>query len=290
MHIYYNQDMPNKRLFLFAGYNKSGLIDDALVYYLKHLSSFGDIILVMDSDCPSSELKKAQKYCVYTSAIRHGEYDFGSYKRAFNWATKNLNISDYDLLYLVNDSVYGPLYDMGPYFKQMESGECDAFGIVKNPHRHHPHIQSWFVGLRKNIFFTTWFDTFMRDITKLESKGAITRKYEHGLSKLISNHGHKWRCLYTVAGRGVYNHIKRLYKSGMPFMKKVAFTRTHGALGRQILYVLNHTSTPARDAIYKSATDAHGTAHINWLLTRNPIRVMTRRIHHALYKLFNEGI
>lgn len=282
--------MSSKRLFLFAGYNKSGKIDDALVYYLKHLSAFGDIVLAMDSDCPSSELKKVQKHCVYTCAVRHGEYDFGSYKRAFNWATKNLNISDYDLLYLVNDSVYGPLYDMGPYFKQMESGKCDAFGIVKNPHRHHPHIQSWFIGLRKNIFFTTWFDTFMNDITKLESKGAITRKYEHGLSKLISNHGHKWCCLYTVAGRGVYNHIKKLYKSGMPFMKKVAFTRTHGALGRQILYVLNHISPPARDAIYKSATDTHGAAHINWLLTRNPIRVMTRRIHHALHKLLNEGI
>lgn len=282
--------MSNKRLFLFAGYNKSGLIDNALTYYIKKLSEFGDIVLYMDSDCPSSELAKIQKYCTHTHATRHGEYDFGSYKRAYNWAKKNLNISDYDFVYLVNDSVYGPLYDLKPYFKQMESCKCDAFGIVKNPHHEHPHIQSWFVGLRKNIFFTTWFDTFMNDITKLSSKGEITHKYEHGLSKLISAHNHKWCCLYTARGRGVYNHVKKLYKSGVPFIKRVAFSRNHGALGRQILYVLNHISSPARDAIYDSAASTHGAKYINWLLTKNPIRITARKIHHALYKILNGGI
>ncbi len=288
--MYYNQGMSNKRLFLFAGYNKSGLIDDALVYYLKHLSVFGDIVLVMDSDCSDSELKKVQKHCVHTSATRHGEYDFGSYKRAYIWAKKNLNISDYDFLYLVNDSVYGPLYDLTPYFQKMESCDCEAFGMVKNPHCEHPHIQSWFVGLRKNVFFSTWFDTFMNDITKLESKGAITRQYEQGLSKLISNHGHKWCCLYTVPNRGIYNKIKKLFLHRMPFMKKVAFTRTHGALGRQILYVLNHISTLAHTAIYNSATATYGHKYVNWLLTKNSIKIIIRRIHHTLYKLFIEGI
>ena len=282
--------MSNKRLFLFAGYNKSGLVDDALVYYINALSKFGDIVLVMDSDCNDLELKKVQKYCVYASATRHGEYDFGSYKRAYIWAQKNLNLSDYDFLYLANDSVYGPLYDLPPYFQEMESCNCDAFGIVKNPHREHPHIQSWFVGLRKKVFFTTWFDTFMNDITKLPSKGAITRQYEQGLSKQISAHGHKWCCLYTVTGRGVYNKIQKLYLSGMPFMKKVAFSRNHGALGKQVLYVLNRLPSPARDAIYNSATTTYGKKYIDWLLTKNPIKIILRRIHHALYKLFAEGI
>lgn len=282
--------MSLKRLFLFAGYNKSGIIDDALVYYIKHLAKFGDIILFMDSDCPTTELAKVRKYCVYTSATRHGEYDFGSYKRAYNWSKKNLNLYDYDFLYLVNDSVYGPLYNLNPYFKQMESCACDAFGIVRNPHHEHPHIQSWFVGLRQNIFFTTWFDTFMNDITKLPSKGAITRKYEQGLSKLISTHNHKWCCLYTVRGRGIYNHVKKLYKSGMPFMKRVAFTRNHGALGRQILYILNHVPRPTRDAIFNSAITTHGPEHIDWLLTKNPIKIILRKIHHATYKLLNGGI
>ncbi len=282
--------MKAKRLFLFAGYDKAGVVDDALVYYVRALSRFGDVVLCMDSDCNASELKKMQKYTVYAMAARHGEYDFGSYKRDWIWACENLKLSDYDFIYLVNDSVYGPLYDLSPYFKQMESCACDAFGIVKNPHRTHPHIQSWFVGLRKTVFMTDWFDAFMRGITRQAHKGAITREYEQGLTKLIANNGFAWCCLYTVAGRGVYNKIQKLYRAKMPFMKRIAFTRNHGALGAQILYVLRHVDKTVRDAILMSARRVYGAEHVEWLMTRNPIKIGFRRIHHAIYKILNEGI
>ena len=282
--------MNTKRLFLFAGYNKSGFIDDALVFYVQNLSKFGDIVLCMDSDTPDSEMEKVRKYCLHTVGARHGEYDFGSYKRAYIWATENLNLSDYNFLYLVNDSVYGPLFDMDSYFDLMEFANLDAFGIVKNPHRDHPHIQSWFVGLRPSVFMTDWLDLFMHTITKLESKGLITREYEQGLTKLVAQHNLTWGCLYSVRGRGVYNKIKKLYRVKMPFMKRVAFNRNHGALGHQILYVLQHIPTATRNAILSSANLAYGANYIDWLLTKNPLRILYRHIQHAVHKLFIEGI
>ena len=285
-----HNDSRKKRLFLFAGFNKSARVDDALIYYINALNKFGDVILVMDSDCPKSETDKIKKYTKYTSATRHDEYDFGSYKRAYIWANENLKISDYDYVYLVNDSVYGPLYSMTRYFDAMENMGHDAFGIVKNPNPKHPHIQSWFIGLNKNIFMTEWFDTFMKGITKLQSKGAITREYEQGLSKQISENGFTWDCLYTVSGRGVYNKIKKLFNHGMPFMKKVAFSRNHGALGGQIKYVLNHVKPDLKSAIIKSATNESGEKYIKWLLTSNPVKIVFRKTKHALYKLLVEGI
>lgn len=282
--------MNKKRLFLFAGYDKDGIIDDALVHYVSAVSKFGDIVLCMDSDTPDPELKKIQKYCVHATGVRHGEYDFGSYKRAYIWSTENLNLTDYDFIYMINDSVYGPLYDLTPYFKKLESSQSDAFGLVKNPHREHPHIQSWFIGLRPTAFTAKWFDTFMHGITKQKSKGLITREYEQGLTKLIMQHNLSWYCIYSARGRGVYNNIKKLYCAKMPFMKRVAFSRNHGALGRQILYVLQHIAPTTRDAIMSSAERIYGTKYVNWLLTANPLKIMVRQIHHAIYKLFIEGI
>ena len=72
--------MKTKRLFLFAAYHPKNIVDDALVYYVKSLSKFGDVVLCMDSDCPTSEMNKLKKYTLHTIATRHGEYDFGSYK------------------------------------------------------------------------------------------------------------------------------------------------------------------------------------------------------------------
>lgn len=73
-------------------------------------------------------------------------------------------------------------------------------------------------------------------------------------------------------------------------MKKVAFTRHNGALGRQILYVLNHTNSEARNAIIAGAKDTFGEQYINWLLTKNPIKILVRNIKYFTKKIFTEGL
>ncbi|MDW2959016.1 MAG: rhamnan synthesis F family protein [Alphaproteobacteria bacterium] len=279
-----------KRLFLFAGYDKAGKIDNALLNYTKKLSQFGDIILVMDSDCTKTELSKLKNITLYATGARHGEYDFGSYKRAYIWATQNLDLTEYDYVYMVNDSVYGPLYPLDSYFTRMESLPCDAFGLVANPHRHHPHIQSWFIGMTPTVFLSRWYDQFMHQITKLPHKGEITRQYEQGFSKQITENNLSWCCLFNAPGRSVYNNVKKFYKIGMPFIKCVAFTRNHGALGRQISYILRNIDSDTRDAILSSARATYGENHIKWLITRNPIKIIFRNINHAFHKLFIEGI
>lgn len=281
--------MTQKRLFLFAGYNKNGIIDDALIYYIRALKKFGDIILCMDSDTPNSELKKVQKYCVHTIGNRHGEYDFGSYKRAYIWATENLRLSNYDFMYLVNDSVYGPLCDMTSYFARMESLPCDAFGMAQKRHKTRAHIQSWFIGLRASVFRTEWFDDFMQSITKLVSKTQITIEYEHGLSHMITNNGLKWCGLYSVFNRDIYNGVEKAFRAGIPFIKKDAFIRHNGILGSQIVYVLKRTTPHARNAILHSARAQYGNEYINWILTQNPFKIIFRGIKHTTKKLFKRG-
>lgn len=282
--------MSTKRLFLFAGYAPNGVIDAALVYYVRALSALGDVILIMDSDCNPCELDKVRPYVKHAGATRHGEYDFGSYKRAYIWACENMNIADYDFVYMANDSVYGPLYPLRPIIQDLESQNLDAFGMVCNPKPSHPHIQSWFIGMRKSVFLSDWFDAFIRSVTKLESKGLITRMYEHRFSSLVTENGLTWHCPWTAKNRGVYNRIKYLYCREMPFIKKVAFTRHGGSLGRQIKYVLDHAPHHARNAILSAACETWGAEYISWLLTKNPITIMIRTVRHTIKKIFTEGI
>ena len=282
--------MKSKRLFLIAGYNTQDKVDASLIYMLKQFKLFGDIILVIDSNIPASELNKISQYVLYSFATRHGEYDFGSYKRGYEYAKKNNLLSQYDYVYLVNDSVYGPILPMEPIFEKIENFKTEAFGLVCNPHKDHPHIQSWFIGMRQTVFLSEWFDTFITSVTLQKSKGAITRLYEQGFSKKLDERGIVWRCIYSVSGRGIYNKIKKLYKKGIPFIKKSAFTRHNGALGMQINYILNHISPTARDAIIAGAKDTFGKQHIQWILTRNPIKIIYRNIKHFVQKLSTEGL
>ena len=274
-----------KRLFLFAGYDADGIIDDSLVLYVRALSKLGDVILCMDSTCAANEIKKIKSYVLHSLARRHGEYDFGSYKRAYMWARDNLNLSSYDFVYMVNDSVYGPLFPLKPYLEKMESYNNDAFGLVKNTKAAHPHIQSWFIGMGKTVFMSKWFDEFITSVEKQKSKGAITKLYEHGFSKNVIDHGGIWACLYIAHNRDVYNKIKKYYRAKMPFMKKVAFTRHDGSLGPQISYVLKHLSPAVRNAIIKNAKRTYGTEFVNRTINQNRIVALIRGLKYAIQKI-----
>lgn len=244
----------------------------------------------MDSDVPENNLSTIKPYVLYANANRHNEYDFGSYKRAYMYARNARILSHYDFVYMINDSVYGPLKPIEKILSDMESSNNDAFGLVKNPHRNHPHIQSWFIGMRPNVFMSKWFDEFMNSITRQSDKGQITKLYEQGFSNQLSTNNIKWDCICTISGRGVYNNVKKLYKLNIPFIKKASFTRHNGCLGRQILYVLNKSDVDARNAILRGARQTFGDKYIDWLLTKNPFKIMFRCMKYFIHKISTEKI
>lgn len=277
--------MKPKRLFLFAGYDKQCVIDDALVYYVSNMARFGDIILYMDCDAKKSEINKVKKYCLYANATRHGEYDFGSYKRAYIWARDNDILKNYDVVYLINDSVFGPLQNIRKTLDDLESIKSDAAGLVVSQHRTHSYMESWFVRLNRTVFLSKWFDEFMCCITHESSKTDITIKYEHGLSNLITKNGCSWGGMYKINGRYTYNHPKALFLRGCPFIKKMSFTRHNGAVGNQIKYILMHANANAVRAIKKSASRVYGDKYMKWLLTYSPFKIILRNIIYATSKI-----
>ena len=280
-----------KRLFLFAGYDRDGIIDDTLVYYASHLAKFGDIVLVMDSDCTESELKKIKPYCRYISAVRHSEYDFGSYKRAYIWAVENVGLENYELVYMVNDSVYGPFFDMKPYFEKMESGgEYGAFGMVDKTMGHAPHIQSWFIGMRPIVFMSGWFDEFIKSVCHQPSKNRVAIMYETGFTQLLKKQNIKYFCLFYVLNRGVYKRIKSLYKRGMPFMKKVTFLALEGALGYQIRYVLKHISNDLSMAIINNARRVYGAEYTDKVLRNGYLISIFTKAKHIIKRIISGKI
>ena len=274
-----------KHLFLFAGYSKTGTVDGALLYYVSNLNNIGDVIVCMDCDCKKSELKKLSNITIKSIAGRHGEYDFGSYKRAYFYAKENNLIKKYDYIHLVNDSVFGPTISLNNTIKKLEQSNTDATGLIVSTHKTHCYMESWFVCLTKKIFLSDWFSDFISNVKPELRKSAVTIKYEHGLTNLIQNNNCSWSGIYTFHGRYTYNNPKKLFQKGCPFIKKLSFTRHFGGLGKQINYTLNHCNKNAKKVILKSADLLYGENYTNWLLTKNPIKIIFRNFKYLLFKL-----
>lgn len=274
-----------RRLFVFAAYDPHGVVGPSLLHQLGELSRFGDIVLRMDNDCPAEELGKTRGTVIHAGAGRHGEYDFGSYKRAFLWAGEHLDLGGYDFCYFVNDSVYGPFGDLGKTLESMEAGGAGAFSLVYNPHRTTPHLQSWFMGFRPEVFMSDWFHDFIAGVTAQPTKEMVCIVYETGLTSLLTSHGIACSHLVSAGGKRIYNDVERLFFAGLPFFKKSAFTRHNGSLGRQVRRILDSVSPEARDAVIRDASRLLGDEYVIRFLSCSRLCAFTRYLGYLVSKL-----
>lgn len=247
--------MEIKRLFLFAGYDPQGVIDGSLLHYLRCLSGYGDIIFVMDNTVSNAELSKLEEIpnILYKAAERHGEYDFGSYKRAYLWAEKKHILKKYDWVYLVNDSVYGPLYDIKNILISLENNGADLTGMIDFVNKFTPvQVQSWFVGLSREVATSDFFATFIKGVCPQTDKQLIVLKYEVGLSQLILRHGYKMATFISgengEPSHRIYEQPLEMLKRGLPFVKKQALMNLYG-----MQYLYPYTSETFVDQIYHNA-------------------------------------
>lgn len=190
--------MPNKtRTAIFAHFDKDNVIDDYVIYYLNALKKVAQkIIFVSDCDISQEEKNKLQGIADEIIAKPHGEYDFGSYKRGFLFAQENNFLNDIDELIFVNDSCYGPFYPLENIFDKMNEKDCDFWGMTQsrfgyrkrgfNPIRKRQlHLQSYFFVLKKNVFLSKAFNSFINSVKKQNDKSNIITEYELGLSKIL---------------------------------------------------------------------------------------------------------
>lgn len=197
-----------KRVAIFAHYDKLNQIDEYVVEYLATLKKdVDDIIFVSDGKLLESEISKITHLVFDSICDRHGEYDFGSYKRGFQLLQNKYSdkLQEIDELLFVNDSCYC-LGDFQSIFKEMEKTDCDAWSLgddYDNFESKFYYLQSYFIVLRRGIFLEEFFKKFIESITKLESKAEIIIKYEIGLSKELAANNKK---LFAYYGANKMSH------------------------------------------------------------------------------------
>lgn len=213
-----------KRLFLFSIYSRLGVIDDYVLYYLKALTKCGDVILCADNNDYDESLERIQKE-IPTGikamlAFKHGEYDFGSYKYCLKKAQELGIDKDYDYLYLCNDSVIGPLTELGPILDKLEEGHPEVVSMYKYLRKTLSGPQSWFVGFYKNRHAE--IAKFLKNVTKEDHKDDVVLKYEHGLGKYVE--GWTDKALVSIDGLNNFFEPVEFFEEypDYPFLKKRA--------------------------------------------------------------------
>lgn len=201
--------IKHKRVVLFASYTGNGRIPSYTIFFLQKLKQYSDAIyFCCDSPLLQSEIEKISKLCRYVYFGHHGEYDFGSYKRAWEAFKKDALVEKIDQVLLANDSIVGPNGNLSEFFDQFYlDGAPDLYGLTinnfgydssssTNLSKFSPHIQSYFVLLAKRFFTSEVWDSFITSVHSFECKTDIIINYEMGLSKLATENGFRIGSFY----------------------------------------------------------------------------------------------
>ena len=202
-----------KRIAFFAHYDRDGIIDDYVIYYLRGLKHVADrILLVSDSNLREGEAARLEGLAELVSARPHGEYDFGSWKRCL--AHLNFDLAGWDELILANDSCYAPIYPFEDVFERMSLISCDFWSPNNTQIKDEfDHLSSYFLVLRGRLLQDTDFLKFWERVEPQPNVDAVVKEYETGLSQLLARNGYSYASLLPAAEVGSFLKTDYIHKN-----------------------------------------------------------------------------
>jgi hypothetical protein len=192
-----------KRIVIFAHFDKHNIIDPYVIECLEELKNYSEIIFVSDGNLATSETAKIKDLCFDFISEKHGEYDFGSYKRGFQLIQLKYpqKLQEIDELLFVNDSCY-LIGDLKKIFIDMaKKQDCDFWGLTDDYDHFQQnniyYIGSFFLSFRKSVFLEKFFTNFLLSVEKLPNHNAIVYQYEIGMSKMLQKNNKKSFCYFS---------------------------------------------------------------------------------------------
>jgi rhamnosyltransferase len=223
------------RILYFVHYNKYNLISDHEIYLLKNIRGiYTRIVVISNSSLPGEQYNRLSEFCDEILLRENKGFDFGAWKDALlkdGWE----KLDQYDNVTLMNDSCFGPLFDLEPIYLDMEQKDIDFWGLTncKDDKRGMPgtngpvpeHIQSYFICFKRKIVSSSSFKAFWKGVRYENNVAKVIQKYETRFTKILTKAG--FRCsvfLDTISFPGMefnlsFSHPDLCIKFEVPFMK-----------------------------------------------------------------------
>lgn len=213
---------------VFAAYSADGTVPDYVLDYLEKLKQIApNIVYVTDNPIRRGEIKKLEPLVTHITAYRHGEYDWGSYKRGVARLWHN---QPFDKLILANDSTLPVAPSFAPILEKMRADNADFYGITANEDGAY-HLQSYFLAFTPAVWQHPAFGEYLNAV-KPEINGlTVAYRYEVPFTNYLESLGFKSAAYIPydtlrdlpLNDKNCYP-LTMLSKHNAPFLKMRTFT------------------------------------------------------------------
>jgi hypothetical protein len=192
--ILYRRSDKLDNVCLFASHTFSPFLPDYIYYYLDEIKKTGlSIVFISSSPICENDMKRLKTIADIVIEKENRGTDFGAWCATLRWLNYG---KDFQSLYLCNDSVFGPLTPLKEIHDKFFSEDHDVLGITDSHQGVGYHIQSYFVGLKRNVLKSEAWEKFWAEMGFHKDKLKVIEYYEIGLTSQLVNAGFK--CLIWV--------------------------------------------------------------------------------------------
>ena len=164
-----------KRLLLYVHFNKYNRISSHVYYQLTKMRQiFSNVVFISNSSVSDKDYQKLVDLHLVDNFIQRENvgFDFAAWRDGMSKVGFE-ELETYDSITIMNDTCFGPLWDIKEYYLKYEADEnVDFWGLTNN--RETPksrytqgfreHIQSYFITFKKSVITSHAFREFWENV------------------------------------------------------------------------------------------------------------------------------
>jgi hypothetical protein len=215
---------------LFVSFAPEPKLKPHVIDHVRALSTQGIAVILIVNTAHSSDqffLEPDFAACLAACLIRANRgFDFAAWAHAYSMLE---NVQTISRLYLINDSIVGPLQPepFANLLTRIRSSNSDLIGLTENS-MPQPHLQSYFLAINERLLHSAAFAGLMRGIVNMPTKEGVIAQYETQITRFLCAQGFKCEALFPrlthalddkFLSNDTINKWAQLIDSGFPFIK-----------------------------------------------------------------------
>lgn len=221
------------RLLVYVHFNPHDRLSDHVVYQLSQIRLlFSKVIVISNSHLGESDQLRLQEAGLMDAFIQrqNSGFDFAAWRDGLK-AIGFDQLADYDSVTLMNDTCFGPLWDLHPIYERFEQDEAvDFWGMTNNRQtKAFPeHLQSYFMVFKKAVSSSAIFQNFWETIQDFTDVQEVIGHYETQATTTFLAAGFRYGAVFDTTTADVsgmlhpdfsYYNPTAILQARVPFLK-----------------------------------------------------------------------
>lgn len=228
-----------KRLLLYVHFNKYNCISSHVYYQLEQMRPlFSTVIFISNSQVNDDDYRKLSEQGLMDTFIQRDNlgFDFAAWRDGMTNLGFN-ELKSYDIVTIMNDTCFGPLWDLKDYYLNYEQDDSvDFWGLTNNRETKkssitqgfREHIQSYFITFKQQVIQSQSFYDFWTTVENYTDVQDVIDNYETRVTTALTDVGFKYKTVLDTVDLDTtgmlhpdfsYYNPTAILKNKVPFIK-----------------------------------------------------------------------